>query len=107
MHKWLDVLPPFRFLLPAQSTEHAQLGAVEPLDRVPSWMVRGGMRLFYAGDNTKLLNQFRLKVKPLVSVESFWDSKIDNEIIPQAPSYRLGLLVGSWYSDSILRKMIC
>ena len=61
----------------------------------------------YASYSAKLLDHVGLEIRSLITVESFREPVMYNEIVPQTLRHSSGLLVGRWYGNRELRKVIC
>ena len=104
----LYICLPVHLLVSLQSAKHLQKSAVESLAlAIPHGMVRGGATLLYPTQDTQLLDDFTLKIPPLVTVQSGGESVMHNEIIIKNLSSHLGSLVPSGIGLRVLCEVVC
>ncbi len=75
---------PLGLLIRIKSAQHIHQSSVKSLcDPIALWVVGAGMSPGDSSQLAQLLDHFTLKISALICVESCWEPKSTEEIIPQ------------------------
>lgn len=104
MHERFHKVFTMQFVGLTKRTKHLEESAIEPLNRIPSWMVWSSMHLLYK--LTEFSYGVPLKVRALIAKKSLWEAVVHYEIISKTFCDSTGALVWSWYGYCVLCEVI-
>lgn len=69
-------------------------------------MVRTCSDFLYTNQATEFFDEQGFKITPLITMEAFWESVMDEKLLPKTSSYCGGFLVSSRYGHSIFGEVV-